>query len=1388
MKSPKETNVNRKGFSFVCGCLTCACVCSSLAATDGTLVNYGAQTANAHQWLDGVKASDGGVLFVDGNYGSPSHYVTFSTDMTLGGIECLNRGLLSFTPATVTLTMTGNTPTVREFVPLSHSTDVGSQFDRRAGWFRPKLVGTGDNTLVKAGGAKLMIQQPITGFREVYVKDGGLVATNVGPVITDCPVRLAGFLGYQPNYLTTGGDFAASCAAGGLMAEPGAQISVNKVNANTAALTVGPLARTEGGSLLLRSTRGTSSALTLGKTEKVLTSGSVPQTSKGLVAPWIAAREVAEPGTPVHFLAYDATNGFLPFSQYLTEFATSTSADLVRIASSTTVASAATAAAVEVDNANQLVVNAKLSLGDGMNPGALALNSTGTANQTFAGTGTVDFGDKPGLVWRGAASGVLTVKTKIAGTAGVTFTSGGAADSGTESPQTAYLTARPVFELPSGYLADLSGNVHIANCSFRFYRGSFGANDVYLEGGNRYGYASLEYWDYVSGSITNHFYVRGDYAFNIPGAKAGNGWIFDAPVTLTGDAVFNTFSQFFQFNRPIGGVGDLTIVSGHNAVNGNHSRFCAANTYQGATHIEDKGAHWLTADGTFGTGPVTVDETSSVVFDGSAGYAMTQAYACLGSTEIRAANLSFLGKTAVAQTIVTDTTTLGIGTDVTLGQAVIGSATVQADAPKSRLTLDGESSVAATFVAEGGKSLEIVKTGAGTATLARPMSGVGTSGVTLRVEEGTVRVETNPLQSPACVLWLDADDDACVKMSDGSVESLTSKAVMPHKMTYSAPNANFDRFLRTGNVNGHRALKPVEGKSVLYGGERAVSARTVFIAHRPSEVVDLANLFGSADGDVGIRSDDSASKDTHRWQNKIGHTSYKQGADNIYMYVNGEKGSGYAPGETQVLALRIPQSVTDNVRITPRLLRYSNADYRGEIGEVIVFDSELTDDEFAYVNNYLMAKWMGRAAESALPDVQVLPTDTELELTTGTTLDLNGTHQTIAVLTGKGSVVNTAGRPATLTVTGAFDASVKVGANITLVHGGNAKYAVYNDGPVTNGLAYWLDASHGETVKCDENGCVTNWISRGGTVGGLLNDGKTAYSWETKISAPLYVAEDQTFCGRPSVQFAKMTDGLWSDSAAKARTVFILKYDADGWTEGGNPYAWGVYDNSKGLVFSNANNSNGGLTCPNCLANAYFQYDDRFRVTKADGMVGPAAYGGGIVLGASVGQPYVVSFRIDEHNDNWATDLKTRLGATAGIRPGRFQSVGEVLVYERALSDGEMDAVEGYLVSKWITSPAIPAENDKVVLTGTVEVPIRADGSAATISVEGDLDASAAKLLVTNVNQAPKLVSLPLVDVSGSIVEGFGLTESDNKKFVFSLIGSKYLGKLTVPGLLVIFH
>ena len=1357
--------------------------------TDGYFDHPGnsQKTGDAYRWLNGVVAGDGGTMVVGGVYGSPVHTMNFNQGgVLLGNLLFVHEGIISVMGDPIT--MSGDAPVVKMRNPSDKNNSV---FNRRAGYFDAQLSGTGSNTLVKDGGGKWIMKQPITGFAEVYVKDGGLVATNndSAAAVTDCPLRLSGYLGYQSSHLSsdTGADWAASGAANGLTVEAGAQISINKVNANSAALTVGQISKTTNGSLLVRSSRGTSSARALGVTEKLLTAGTVPRSSSGVVAPWMAAREVAEPGTPVHFLKYDAESGFMPFSDALSSFGSATKDDLVKVSASTTLDTAASAAAVEVDNANQLVVDTTLSLGDGTNPGAIALNSTGTGAQTFSGTGVVDFGDKPGYIWRGASGGVLTLAAKFRGSQGVTISSGGTADGGSESPDTHYNVPAPTFMLNNNIFDEVSGGIYIANCAIQFYKGAFGANDVHVEGGNRWGGAIMRSWDY--GPITNRFYLRGDTCLDIPAAKASDAWTFDAPVTLTGDASFSTWNQAMYFKKPIDGSGDLELKSSNGMSQNCHIRFDAANTYDGRTTLGSGTELLLTASGTFGAGDVAGSATSKVTFEGQAGYTLTQNFENDGTTELRSsAHIDFLGKTSSGTTIVSESE-LGVGGDVSLGAAYLGSVAVRPASPSSVLTIAGGSSVSATFQDAAGKTLDIVKTGEGTATFCRPLAGASTARGTLRIDEGVVRLERNPLLSPACSFWIDFSDGSTITAQAGvenGIGSVASKGVLPYKFKYSNPTgASACTPLRsTATINGLAAahLHYPDATKTWFSktdGDYRVGVRTLFIVHRPDSggMADNASLFGSTTSSVGIRA--RVNDGIASWQCKIGGSDWTSG----YMYTNGVLGAGFTPGETQVLAIRVPANVTVNTSFVPRLTIYSGTSisYKGDIAEVIGFDGALTDDEFDFVNAYLAEKWLGAAhRDVSISGSQYLPENADVVLAGDGTIDLNGVSQTIASLTGKGKVVNTSGVPATLTVTGEFDGSILIGEGVTLAQRGATTMRVYNDGPVTNGLAYWLDASKAGTIITNEHGEVTEWLSRAGSVASMLNDGTATMTTPARkeISSPVYVdADEGGFNGRPVVRFDRDSDGLWASDGSLARTVFIVRYDSTAtWTVGGNPAIWGVRDGERHLFFSRANNPNSSLSILNGHSQAYGQYDDRMRITKADGYVEPAEFGNGFTVGGFVGVPYVISLRIDASNPSWNMQVDTALGAT-GWRFGRWQTVGEVIVYERTLSDGEMESVENYLVSKWITSPSLPSENDAVVLSGTITIPVRNDGTVQPIAVEGPLDASAANLRVTNARQAPKYLAQDLVTAT-EVKSGFASVAADWEGYkIWLKNGSDYVGK-----------
>ena len=79
--------------------------------------------------------------------------------------------------------------------------------------------------------------------------------------------------------------------------------------------------------------------------------------------------------------------------------------------------------------------------------------------------------------------------------------------------------------------------------------------------------------------------------------------------------------------------------------------------------------------------------------------------------------------------------------------------------------------------------------------------------------------------------------------------------------------------------------------------------------------------------------------------------------------------------------------------------------FSGWIGEVIGFSTTLTTPQRQQVEDYLRAKWFGSDPVPAA-NSDLLPVTTGIVLQNGATLDLGGTDQTVATLTGAGTITN----------------------------------------------------------------------------------------------------------------------------------------------------------------------------------------------------------------------------------------------------------------------------------------------------------------------------------------------------------------------------------------------
>ena len=383
------------------------------------------------------------------------------------------------------------------------------------------------------------------------------------------------------------------------------------------------------------------------------------------------------------------------------------------------------------------------------------------------------------------------------------------------------------------------------------------------------------------------------------------------------------------------------------------------------------------------------------------------------------------------------------------------------------------------------------------------------------------------------------------------------------------------------------------------------------------------------------------------------------------------------------------------------------------------------------VENYLSEKWLNRTIWNDTQTAPApLPAGTALTVETGATLDLAGCSATVASLSGNGTITNSSETAATLTVTGGGSFTGHVGGKTTLAMGADsAAGAVVTEGatlaatggtlatgthiltPPTNGLAYWCDAGQRDTILLNSSNYVTGWVSRAASSAAMLVNTGTMPNSNSRTK-PTYSSD--ALGGKPCLS---LTGGnaFWSSANTPVRTMFVV-VAANGTQTGNCAGIWGITGIDRGLRFSNNSTSvegNGGGV--------------RFTGPKdwvsLDGVRKDA---NSLPLGS--GTVRVIGARMDpaNHTEAYFRDelgLGTE-GATRATTLGNYSGnpsfvgyVGEVIAYDRALSDNEMKQVENYLIAKWKdaswTEGNPPVESEQGLAGGTLSV---ASGASATVA------------------------------------------------------------------------
>ena len=780
----------------------------------------------------------------------------------------------------------------------------------------------------------------------------------------------------------------------------------------------------------------------------------------------------------------------------------------------------------------------------------------------------------------------------------------------------------------------------------------------------------------------------------------------------------------------------------------------------------------------------TASKTPVVTFRRIDGLVASNDFTSVGGAVFTAVtNISFLGSVDFAKAEFCGGMTLGCGTNmVNFGVIEQSGITVTAAADGGALTVgrEGTDFALAACLTDGthGERLGLVKTTADTVTL-YPGTEASTYTGPTSVHEGTLRLSEDLFESGSIVYWLDADDaSTIVTDGDGRVTKWTSKAgvaglafVPPTAVAnfpYSGPTVS------EAAINGRNAVmfepdadhypRLVATNTVSGGGYATVDQKTVFILTRPRKTgVSINNtfIFYGWGGIIGQRCG-AAGWDVRGPNDGTGETfdtTHGLRLDGVQRPGEGENWNMlylYHDTIEQILTMRhehdfvvVNQYGTYNgvSQFIPSFgggAKYSESysrSFHGDIAEVIAFNRVLSEAEMRRVENYLAEKW---GIEEPHAEVGTLPAaispSTTLSVAQEATFDLNGIDTTVAGLEGYGFVTNSSETAATLTVTDRNAFAGTVAGNVTLVDksastaancalrdgaslvvdGGRTAFGLHGDMPVTNGIAYWVDASHPETVQTNAEGRVTNWVCRAGTVASFRC--QPNYYWTTGSGTQYVFTEPErydltAFNGKPAVYFGgNATDGtnqMISSSTATTRTLFLVcKCDGKTVTQQGfftGPGESGMIVNAAGETY---------FVLRPYTGTTYHKYGFLLHVL-GEGDVYRDFTTTPNTTNYNVPHTFIISAQCDESSGAFGNFKNQPVWIGRGYHRGVHAWFGEVIGYDRLLSEAEVADVEAYLKKKWFAvgpaEGAVPAlaEDTTVSLKngGTLDL----GGAAATV-------------------------------------------------------------------------
>ena len=689
------------------------------------------------------------------------------------------------------------------------------------------------------------------------------------------------------------------------------------------------------------------------------------------------------------------------------------------------------------------------------------------------------------------------------------------------------------------------------------------------------------------------------------------------------------------------------------------------------------------------------------------------------------------------------------------------------------------------------------KTGDGVLTLTEASSYVGATAIS----GGTLRLLAAPTTVPTgSVLWLDASNlglgngAAVTTLADLSAAGNNAVAANASNAPSYSPNS-LNGLGTIHFAGGDQGLITVNNIGISDG-----QSRSIFSVMKRDDGGTMIVAMGEEDfyKGYGLITNNDLTMLPYTWgQGGVQVGPRPAGVFEVYSSTNVHEdlGGGASRGThagyiNGVLvgtnANQDDVTTTDRpVQIGYRLPEHENeaVSSNGSLGELLIYNSALSDAQRQQVEAYLGHKWLGTGATS-----NILPTNTAVTIAAGSALDLNGAPQMIGSLAGEGNVMLGNG---TLTVNSTADSSfagvisgdggslVKAGGN-TLTLTGASTYSgtttvtggTLQGNTATLPLAVTVEAN--AVVKFDQafDGRTKSVISGAGSIaktgdGVLTIAGASTYSGETRVSGGTL----------------RMGQTLLTDNPVAGSTLWL---DASTLTLNNGDAVATLNDRSGNANNANATNWGGSITYTAAGLNGkgiiHISGTEALQTVNDLNITGDASRSVFVVMGRDTagrisiqaGKDWGNDFGLDNNSANlnyfrWndGPDVGVGLrpdtmevygmthdsanqdtivyanGAAVGtinstlhtdnapVRIGAFTNQGwcsengsfaEALIYDRVLSEEERDQVEAYLNYKWFgIAPVVPSLPTATAVTVDVGSALDINSTQQTIgSLAGD--------------------------------------------------------------------